>query len=300
MSDPLADFEEALDFYRDRCHEYADRANDEQFGDGSPVTTDRVYGSETKARAEVVRLYRASGVRVSEDAGLREAAREMVIAASAKPDVDESDHPEGLTKEQVERRWLDWDIRQDRALAALDAALRSEDAAPRCDLACGHHGDHWLADPDEDAAPQPEPHEAPHPDCPFCASGIYVDRTPTAHPSPADAPSVAPQSLRDAAQEVVEAWDNCTDPRVNNRLTLVDYDRIHDDAIDALRAALDAPALTVEPDLTSAWRPADRTVLAAMAPIVDGLCSGCGTKPTRETGSCRCLFRIDDVIRGKA
>ncbi|HEY3545018.1 MAG TPA: hypothetical protein VGK17_02875, partial [Propionicimonas sp.] len=46
-------------------------------------------------------------------------------------------------------------IRQDRALAALDAALRSEDAAPRCDLACGHHGDHWLADPDEDADPDP-------------------------------------------------------------------------------------------------------------------------------------------------
>jgi hypothetical protein len=48
------------------------------------------------------------------------------------------------------------------------------------------------------------------------------------------------------------------------------------------------------------WKPADRTVLAVMAPIVDGLCSGCGTKPTRETGSCRCLFRVDDVIRGKA
>ena len=54
-----------------------------------------------------------------------------------------------------------------------------------------------------------------------------------------------------------------------------------------------------DPERPSAtWRPADRTVLAAMAPIVDGLCSGCGTKPSRETGSCRCLFRIDDVIRG--
>jgi hypothetical protein len=58
-----------------------------------------------------------------------------------------------------------------------------------------------------------------------------------------------------------------------------------------------ADAPTDRPSAT--WRPADRTVLAAMAPIVDGLCSGCGTKPTRETGSCRCLFRIDDVIRGK-
>ena len=67
--------------------------------------------------------------------------------------------------------------------------------------------------------------------------------------------------------------------------------------VPALRSTPAAPQ-PERPSVT--WRPADRTVLAVMAPIVDGLCSGCGTKPSRETGSCRCLFRIDDVIRGKA
>lgn len=73
-----------------------------------------------------------------------------------------------------------------------------------------------------------------------------------------------------------------------------------DRAVDAVLALLDEPkegekSLPTGPSVT--WRPADRTVLAVMAPIVDGLCPGCGTKPSRETGSCRCLFRIDAALR---
>jgi hypothetical protein len=46
------------------------------------------------------------------------------------------------------------------------------------------------------------------------------------------------------------------------------------------------------------WHPQERTVIALMAPIgEDGNCTGCGTKPSRATGSCRCLFRVDEVIR---
>lgn len=39
------------------------------------------------------------------------------------------------------------------------------------------------------------------------------------------------------------------------------------------------------------WTGGKREVIVELKPIgVDGLCTGCGTKPSRETGSCRCLF----------
>jgi hypothetical protein len=62
------------------------------------------------------------------DAGLRTALEEMVAAYSAKPDTDEIDHPEGLTKEQVELAWSLWDLRQVKALGAARAALASSPA----------------------------------------------------------------------------------------------------------------------------------------------------------------------------
>ena len=70
---------------------------------------------------------------------------------------------------------------------------------------------------------------------------------------------------------------------------------------DAASAALSdpVPAPEVEgPRVT--WTPANRTALVVMAPIADGLCSGCGTRPSMETGSCRCLFRVDAAIRGQS
>jgi hypothetical protein len=49
------------------------------------------------------------------------------------------------------------------------------------------------------------------------------------------------EGLKDAAQAVVDAWDAATDPRVNNRLSIKDYDFLHDEAVAALRAALKEP-----------------------------------------------------------
>lgn len=54
---------------------------------------------------------------------LREASQAVVDAFSARPDVDERDHPEGLSSAQVEEEWAHWDLRQMKALDALRAAL---------------------------------------------------------------------------------------------------------------------------------------------------------------------------------
>ena len=47
-------------------------------------------------------------------------------------------------------------------------------------------------------------------------------------------------AVAEAAKSAVEAWDACTDPRVNNRWAAKDYDALHDDAVADLRAALAA------------------------------------------------------------
>ena len=69
--------------------------------------------------------------RATAPAGLREAAREVIAAFDARPDTDERDHPEGLTKEQVELAWSLWDIRQMNALDALRAALAASGETER-------------------------------------------------------------------------------------------------------------------------------------------------------------------------
>ena len=66
-----------------------------------------------------------------------------------------------------------------------------------------------------------------------------AERLMTAHPSPANAP--APQSLRDALRE---RWDSI---RPDDEPTMLDSDvAVFYLPIGAVRAALDAPALTVE------------------------------------------------------
>jgi hypothetical protein len=70
-------------------------------------------------------------------ADLRQAAEEAVAAFTAKPDVDELDHPEGLTAADVSRAWFEWDDRRDKAVAALRAALqpvgvKQREDVPRC------------------------------------------------------------------------------------------------------------------------------------------------------------------------
>ena len=65
--------------------------------------------------------------------------------------------------------------------------------------------------------------------CPGCGEPYWSEP-----PAPAE-------GLRAAAQAVVDAWDAATDPRVNNRLSIKDYDFLHDEAVAALRAALKEP-----------------------------------------------------------
>jgi hypothetical protein len=258
VSDPLAAFAELLEaeWYNGNIGE-------------DPYL--RLNADLTGIAAKYKLVPRASGVRVSEDAGLRSKPWLVTLTCCGRADgvfaADSWEEAQAFREAYTSGPGISGghvgDSGHARSAVIVDAlaALRSEDAAPTCcELAC-------YEDPgctcdgcrSEDAAPQPadkwteqqwqarlDQWARDYP--PGTTIGQILDGTvkPTAHPSPADAPSVAPQSLRDAAQEVVEAWDNCTDPRVNNRLTLVDYDRIHDDAIAVLRAALDAPALTVE------------------------------------------------------
>ena len=76
----------------------------------------------------------AASVPPRPDDALREALVEMVAAFTGKPDVDENDHPEGLTKQQVERAWNEWGLRQDRAVDAARFALASLPAPAPLDV----------------------------------------------------------------------------------------------------------------------------------------------------------------------
>jgi ferredoxin len=219
---------------------------------------------------------RAAGVSVSEDAGLREAFED---AARWRHTSDEDGHVETM------------DRCGHYACCDAVAALRSTPAAPRCDLACGHHGDHWLADGEdvasgepwysvassvdrlaealesvhtqagayrasyveeaaailaalrsEDAAPQPA---ECHKGCDLCR---VLNETDAAHLSPADAP--APQSLRDALEQARDRLEGIFEAvKPLDDLTSDDLHSIAQDAwfgMEEARAALDAPALTVE------------------------------------------------------
>ncbi|HET9613278.1 MAG TPA: hypothetical protein VFP22_00580 [Candidatus Limnocylindrales bacterium] len=83
--------------------------------DRGRASTDEVAG----VMDGLPRLLDAVEARATAPAGLREAASEVIAAFDARPDTDERDHPEGLTKEQVELAWFLWDIRQMNALDAL-------------------------------------------------------------------------------------------------------------------------------------------------------------------------------------
>ncbi len=49
------------------------------------------------------------------------------------------------------------------------------------------------------------------------------------------------------------------------------------------------------------WSSGKREVIIELRPIgPDGNCTGCGAKPTRETGSCRCLPHITAALSRQA
>ena len=78
---------------------------------------------------------------------VRQAAAEVLAAFAARPDADEYDHPEGLTKADVELAWQRWSLRQDASLIDLRTALAVglPDDCPTCGHVLDDHV-HYCAE----------------------------------------------------------------------------------------------------------------------------------------------------------